>query len=134
MKEKQAEFYNVCQGARSLTPLKVGDKVLVWNMDARLWRTPAVVIKVVNNRSYIVRRQDGGTLRSNKQQLQLRPTPYSSKVFDEDDDEKESRGEESEKAEQIKVGEEASGVDGRQQVVVRTRSGREVRQQGWRNE
>ena len=139
MKGKQVEYYNARQGALPLTPLNVGDKVLVWDMDVRLWRIPAVVIKVVNNPSYIVRRQGGSTMRRNRHQLQLRPNPRFGAIFDEDEEEKGTRGEDTEEqdtveGEQEEIRDEAVGAGDRQQVVVRTRSGREVRRPGWQND
>ena len=68
-KEKQSYYYNSRNGAGDQTPLSLGDKVLVWDMDDYTWNIPATVEKTVNSRSFVVRLEGERTLRRNRHQL-----------------------------------------------------------------
>jgi hypothetical protein len=72
-KEDQAAYYNKRHGARKLKELRVGDHVLVWDIQHRNWRILAVVIKIINSRSFVVKLEGGVPLRRNRHQLQWRP-------------------------------------------------------------
>ena len=65
-KRKRSHTITIRNGARDLTPLSLGVKVLVWDMDDRTWNIPATVEKTVNSRSLVVRFEGGRTLRRNR--------------------------------------------------------------------
>ena len=131
-KDQQAVYYNKRNGARPLPELHEGDSVLVWDLVHRDWRLPAVVLKRVNNRSYMVRLAGGAVMRRNRHQLQF--VYKSQDVYMEDVDDEpgcaEDAGEQHGRREQV--------MD-KQQVLLReetqvTRSGRAVRLPGWRKD
>lgn len=149
-KEQQAKYYNRRHGARELTALCRGNQVLVWDIEHRDWRIPATVIKVVNERSFLVRLSGGSTLRRNRHQLKLRPMRDGISASEDDFgrgenrqakhvDCREQRRQELEyQVQERRQGQdcqiqpesqEASGASG--QV---TRSGREVRLPVWRKD
>ena len=70
LNEKQAvqkKYYD--RGTRSLSPLKPGDTVRVWNPEKKKWN-PAIVESLTNKpRSYIVVTQEGSKLRRNRQDI-----------------------------------------------------------------
>ena len=132
-KDQQAVYYNKRNGVRPLPELHEGDSVLlVWDLVHRDWRLPAVVLKRVNNRSYMVRLDGGAVMRRNRHQLQF--VYKSQDVYMEDEDDEpgcaEDAGEQHGRREQV--------MD-KQQVLLReetqvTRSGRAVRLPAWRKD
>lgn len=71
-KQKQKHYYD--KSARSLQTLQLGEAVRIKRND--LWK-PAIVTKVLNNRSYIVETEDGGSYRRNRRHLlKSNETPF----------------------------------------------------------
>ena len=75
-KEKQAFYFNLRHGAKTLPSLKPGDPVLVKLDHQHAWRTPAVIAGDSSTpRSYVIETQQGATLRRNRRHLQHVPAP-----------------------------------------------------------
>ena len=72
-KSKQASYFDGRHEVRDLKELQPGDQVLVWDMQSKDWRIPAILHKKVTQRSYQVKLRNGVILRRNHHQLKFRP-------------------------------------------------------------
>ena len=70
-KSKQASYFDGRHGVRDLKELQPGDHVLVWDMQSRDWRIPAILHQKVTQRSYQVKLRNGVILRRNRHQLKF---------------------------------------------------------------
>ena len=84
---------------------------------------------VTNSRSYVVKLAGEGQIRRNRQQLQLRPSDTCKRVEDTQDMVEEDEQEE-EQVENVNTDEQA---EEQQEQTNRTRSGRQVREPGWKD-
>jgi hypothetical protein len=85
-KAGKALYYNRHHGTKSLSQLVPGEQLLVWNLEARTWRIPAKLVKMLTSRSYIVQLEDGRKLLRNRHQLQVRPAGVTEILLENDDD------------------------------------------------
>lgn len=78
---KQAHYYNCHNGARVLSTLIPGDKVLSKLDNGKLWTSPAVVTnESMIPRSYFTETEEGTILRRNRQHLQAVPWSDTTQV------------------------------------------------------
>lgn len=112
-KAHQLTYYNQRYGARPLPPLQEGDRLLIWDIPHRDWRVPAIVMTVVNQRSFLVQSDRVAVVRRNRHQLKLRGERSNEnnwgkgRVIEQGDDVQEHTDLEPDEAvqEQIEVGE-----------------------------
>ena len=74
-KDRQIAYYIKRNGVRPLPKLHERDRVLVWDLVHRDWRLPTVVLKMVNNQSYLVQLDGGAMVRRNCHELEVRTSP-----------------------------------------------------------
>ena len=72
-KSKQASYFDGRHGVRDLKELHLqpGDHVLVWDMQSRDWRIPAILHQKVTQRSHQVKLRNGVILRRNRHKLKF---------------------------------------------------------------
>ncbi len=75
-KDRQAFYYNRCNGATNLSTLRPGDTVLTKLDHEKVWASPAVIRQeTVTPRSFVIETEQGAVLRRNRCHLQAVPTP-----------------------------------------------------------
>ena len=129
-KQRQKKNFDARHGCRELQPLQRNDHVLVWDTRTRRWRIPAVVMTVINPRSYVVKLAGGGQIRRNRQQLQLRPSDTCKRV----EDIQEMVEEDEQEEEQVGNANTDKQAQEQQEQINRTRSGGQVREPGWKKD
>lgn len=74
-KDRQAFYYNCCNGAKNLSMLRPGDTVLTKLDHEKVWVSPAVIRREsVTPRSYVIETEQGAVLRRNRRHLRAVPT------------------------------------------------------------
>ena len=140
-KSQQSTYYKQRNGARQLPPLQEGARVLIWDIDHRDWRVPAIVTKVVNKRSFLVQSDRGAVVRRNRHQLKLRSrrSDGNSWEIEQDEDVLEQVEQDKKVQEQVEQDEpEAEEVLAQAQrettTIERTTSGRKIQLPAWRKD
>jgi len=82
-KQKQAAYYN--QHAKDLTPLQLGDPVVIFDFQQKQWSTEGMIVKKLPHRSYLVKLTNGRNLKRNRKHL--KKTDKQMAPFEDDDDE-----------------------------------------------
>jgi len=76
-KQQQKHYFDRNARAHPLPELHPGDKVLIKLENEKKWTKPAEVAEKYSERSYVVKTQDGATLRRNRRHLQQYESPES---------------------------------------------------------
>ena len=139
-KERQKKYFDAHHGCLDLQPMQREDRVSVWGMKRKPWQIPGVVMKVINSLFYVVKQSGGGQIRRNRQQLQAITTTRSQglnlDLMGEDELGEGYNGEDKEQVRDDWGGEQMEEIQkGQEQEQIRTtRSGRRVREPGWKKD
>ena len=129
-KQRQKKNFDARHGCRELQPLQRNDHILVWDMKTRRWRIAAVVMTVINPRSYVVKLAGGSQIRRNRQQLQLRPSDTCKRV----ENTQEMVEEDEQEEEQVGNDNTDEQAEEQQEQINRTGSGKQVLEPGWKKD
>ena len=66
-KQKQAANYN--KTAKDMRPLQLGDPVVIYDFQDKIWSTEGMIVKKLPYRSYVVKLRNGRNLRRNRKHL-----------------------------------------------------------------